>query len=207
MHLALAALLSTESTVSPADRVRRAAGALPSAPWWGIVRGIPVARDAVEGGAGPERLQQGMCDGISLGMALGDWIEPARGVEPCAAAAAGATEAGAGGPTRPERSGGSAPTANGERGRFAAGRPTERSGSAAGTRTFVVGAPQVNERRARADRPGVPCPNEPRSDSAGRPRRAPPRGSEQELARSERSERETDPGGRSEGRLPGRERG
>ena len=169
MHLALAALLSTESTVSPADRVRRAAGALPSAPWWGIVRGIPVARDAVEGGAGPEHLQQGMCDGISLGMALGDWIEPAREVEPCAAAAAGATEAGAGGPTRPERSGGSAPTADVERGRFAARRPTERSGSAAGTRTFVVGAPQVNERRARADRPGAPCPNEPRSDSAGRP--------------------------------------
>jgi len=55
-----------------------------------------------------------------------------------------------------------------ERGRFAARRSTERSGSAAGTRTFVVGAPQVQERRARADRPGAPCPNEPRSDSAGR---------------------------------------
>jgi hypothetical protein len=61
--------------------------------------------------------------------------------------------------------------------------------------------------RARADRLGAPCLSEPRSDSAGRPWRAPPRGPEQELARSERSERETDPGGRSEGRLPGRERG
>ncbi len=40
---------------------------------------------------------------------------------------------------------------------------------------------------------GAPCPNEPRSDSAGRPRLAPPQRPEWELARSERSEREYGP--------------
>ena len=113
MRLALAALLFTESAVGPALQGFCIDGGsflspLGGATYAGCLTRETPWREAWAGSAS----SRGCARATPQGRALGDRSELASRVEPCAAAAAGATEAKAGGPTRPERGGGSAPTAD-----------------------------------------------------------------------------------------------